>query len=801
MRHAFYGCFLIVSVVTIVHAGVIMGTVTSAQSGKILDSVTVRLSGLPRRAHTDSAGIYRFDSIPSGSYNITFSRPGNDSLVVNDVYVSGDAEKHCDAELSPAAVSVDKMVVHGAAFRRPPDMTSSTKVIRADELLRAPGALSDVQRVVTMLPSVTSGGDNTNEIVVRGGTPGENLFLLDNIEIPNPNQFAQQGTGGGVISLVNPLLVKGITFNAGAPPAEYGGKASSVLDVKMRDGNTAMVLGGADLGVAGAGVHAEGPLFSNHANFMLSATKSYLDFVAHTAINNRAAAIPEYWGLEARVADNTVDHKIYADAIYGNSGITIDSSNVFYGTRGSTISSGGDVYAGGITWEQFVTKSLSTSVTLSATGNTFQRLEYTGSDTFFNNSSFEKEQECKAQASLDFADANRITVGAFVKRADFVDNIRTSPDTLKRYTGPGDTVGTVIDNAANEPVTWRQSVSSGDVGYKYGCFVSGIARPTARLRIVPGIRFDAFSITHSMCFSPRLGAAWAVLPELQATCALGVQYQDPDYSALAASDFNKRLSPKKAETAIAGLEYQFGSLGILCTGEGFYKRYSGVAVDSSLLRTRATALDTFAPSNNLLSIGQGRSYGLELFAQKTLTHEISWSAAYSLSRSENLDPRPGHEGQWYRADFDFRNSLTVTGGWKKELLAYGWYKSLRDRLWFKILSPIMPVADRNELSIKWRYLGGRPYTKPVCDSITYHRWYIDNRGPINSETMGQYQTLDIRWERRFGFGFLQMMYYFDLQNVYNQKNIWTYLYTDGRYNAAPVYQLSFFPAGGIIIGF
>ena len=120
-------------------------------------------------------------------------------------------------------------------------MASSTKIISADELMRSPGSLMDVQRVVQNLPSVASGGDQTDEIVVRGSTPGENLFIMDNIEIPNPNQFAEQGTGGGVISLVNPLLVKGLTFNAGAPPAQYGDKASSVLDVKLRDGNDAMV--------------------------------------------------------------------------------------------------------------------------------------------------------------------------------------------------------------------------------------------------------------------------------------------------------------------------------------------------------------------------------------------------------------------------------------------------------------------------------------------------------------------------------------------------------------------------------
>jgi hypothetical protein len=777
-------------------AGSITGTVTSNQTARPVQGVTVSAAGTGRSATTGRDGAYRFDSLAPASYNLQFSHPAFDSLSVNDVYVSGDAEKRCDAELSPRLARLDRVVVRGTSFRRPPDMTSSTKVITADELLRAPGAIVDVQRVVQTLPSVTSGGDNTNEIVVRGGAPGENLFLLDNIEIPNPNHFAEQGTGGGVISLVNPLLVKGLTFNAGAPPAQYGGKASSVLDVKLRDGNTDIVLGGVDLGVAGAGVHAEGPLFTKQANFMFSATKSYLDFVAKSSFNKEAAAIPQYWGLQTRLAYNTDKTRVYANGIYGDNSITIDSSDVRYGTQGATLKSGGWVYAGGLTWEQNVTDRLSTSVTVSSVGNTYNRLEYTAGDTFFTNTSLEQEQALKAQAALDFDNSNRITVGAFVKRADFSIHMADRPDTLKQYASPTDT-GVPVPWG---PATWERKTDDRDKGYKYGGFVSGIVRPTPRLRIIPGLRFDAFTINKSYTFSPRLSAAWALLPQLEATGAFGVQYQDPDYADLAASAFNRALKPKRAITGIGGLEYQFGASGIKCIAEGFYKQYDGMAIESSLLSYTPSVPDQFIHSNALESVGKGHSYGLELFAQKKLTKEISWSAAYSLSKSENLDPRPGHEGQWYRADFDFTHSLTLTAGWKKELMPYGWYKSLRSNLWFKILSPIIPIADRNEISAKWRYLGPRPHTSPDYHTV-YHRWYMNNTSPLNADIYGEYHKLDIRWERRFGFGFLQMIYYFDLQNVYNRKNIWTKLYADGRFPPADVYQLSFFPAGGIIIGF
>ena len=570
-----------------------------------------------------------------------------------------------------------------------------------------------------------------------------------------------------------------------------------------------MVLGGVDVGVAGAGFHLEGPVTAQ-SNFMLSATKSYLDFIAHSSLNREAVAVPQYWGMQARVAHNTASHKIYADAVYGDNSITIDSSDVLFGTRGSTLKSGGYVYASGITWEQFVTDMLTTSVTVSGTGNTFDRLEYSeklGPDTIFKNTSLEEEQTLKAQASLDFSNDNKLIVGGTVRRADFNINIWEKPDTLRHYAGPHDSIGIAVLGPDSQPYTWQQSAYGRDVAYKYGAFVSSILRPLDRVKLMPGVRFDGFTYNKKITLSPRLGAAWTLVPQLEINGAFGVQYQDPDYADLVKSALNRDLPPKRVISGIGGVEYLFEKAGVKCIVEGYYKKSDDIPFDSALLRSDASLAsapqDRFMTSNVLLPLGSGRSYGLELFAEKKLTNEFSWSAAYSLSKSEMRDPRPGHEGQWYRGDFDFVNALTLTGGWKKELLPYSWYRLLRNHLWFKMLSPIMPVADRNEISAKWRYLGPRPHPSMSYDSVTYHRWYVDNSSPLNSDVspLYTYHKLDIRWERRFGFGFLQMIYYFDLQNVYGRKNIWTYLHTDGRYPPPPVYQLMFFPAGGIIIGF
>ena len=799
----YFSIFLIILAIvpSPLFAGKLFGIVTNAQTSKPIASVSVTVKqseAAIRAVETDTMGKFSMDTIPAGSYTALFTKDSYETQTIGDVYVSGQAEKRLDVEMSPGVYKLDNMVVRASSFRKAPDMASSSKIISADELLRSPGALMDVQRVVQNLPSVASGGDQTNEIVVRGSTPGENLFIMDNIEIPNPNHFAQEGAGGGVISLVNPLLVKGLTFSAGAPPAQYGDKASSVLDVKMRDGSDAMVLGGVDLGIAGAGVHCEGPTVSG-GNFMASATKSFLDLVANSKFNNTATAVPEYWGAEARIAQTWPSYKLYADGIFGNNNITINNAQSTLGTKGRTIASGGNVYAGGMTLENIPAGAVSTSITLSAVGNTFDRLEYSDTiasaasvrDSFYSNTSSEREECLKAQCAVDLGNNGRFTLGVIGKRCDFSIDRKSRPDTL-------DSMGSIVyAGPLQMPVVYNDFADVRKVGYKYGGFVSGIVHAGENTKIVPGIRIDGFSVNKSLVVSPRLSGVYSLTGNLDVTGALGVQYQQPDYSMLAT---NPACPPKRALTGIAGVEYYLSGIGVQMTCEGFYKRYDGLPVDSSLLHSAASGIDRFTLYNGAAGNGQGKSYGAEAFAQKKLTDHLSWTTAFSLSRSQNRDPRPGHAGQWCSADFDFGQSLTLTAGWKQEFLKAPWYASLHDRLWFKLLSPIMPVSDRMELSARLRYLGGRQYPRRVYDS-PYARWYIPDDIALTTLRYPAYSTMDLRWERRFGFGFLQMIYYIDLQNIFNRKNVWQYMFVDGASAQSTIYQLPFFPAGGVIIGF
>ncbi|MBN1759407.1 MAG: TonB-dependent receptor [Chitinispirillaceae bacterium] len=753
------------------------GQVRNGQNGRPVAGAMVEIEGSGRMVLSDSSGAFFFDSVAAGSINLLVFAENMEPRTLNDVFISGNAEKRIDIELNHQLVSLDTIKVRGTAFRKAPDMAASTKTMTFDEILRSPGALVDVQRAVQNLPSVSSAGDNTNEIIVRGGNRGENLVIMDNIELPNPNHFADQGSGGGVVSLINPLLVKGLTFSAGAPPAQYGGKASSVLDVKLRDGNTAIVLGGVDVGMAGAGIHMEGPLWKN-ASFMASATKSYLGMFAHFA---RTTAVPDYWGGQAKLAQKLGSHKLSGNFIYGRNGITIQNAAEDAGTDGDHVDAGGIIYASGCNWETDWSDRLSSVTTVSAVGNSFDRLEYSDTsmsggdipDTFFVNNSIEREQVLKTVWSLQVGEKGLLSAGVSAKRCDFDEAMRDLSPAENGF----DTMVTSLDG----------------IGYKCGVFASGILYPVDRLKIIPGLRCDYFTFNRSSTVAPRLGLVYSAGADIDITASGGLQYQEPDYAMLAADPGNRSMKPRRVATGIAGVEYAFTEIAARCVAELFYKNYHNTPVPYAL-----TTADPLDESDRWLSNGSGYSLGIELFATKKLTDHFFGSAAASFSRSWQRDPRAGHSGEWLRGEYDFRTMITLTGGYKIDLIEKEWYKRMHDHWWLAALSPVFPLADRVELSARWRYLGGRPrtlYLDETGDELGDYG-YLDAEYP-------DYHRLDLRFERRFGFGFLQMIYYFDLQHVYSRwkKNIWSYMYSRIRRTETPVYQFPFFPAGGVIIGF
>ncbi len=236
-------------------------------------------------------------------------------------------------ELTSTILESDGVVVTAGYFHEAKDAVVSNRSMDFEEIRSDPGSAEDVQRAVQALPSVVSGSDSQNDIIVRGGMPGENLFIMDNIEIPNPNHFGYQGVGGGPVNMVNTYFIRKVDFYAGAFPAKYGDKASSVMDISLRDGNRERYAGHFYLGMSGAGAMAEGPLPGKKGSWILSARKSFLDLIISST---GLSAVPKYYSLQGKISyDINSKNKLLIKGIYGNDKIKIEDEGTGGYSRGA----------------------------------------------------------------------------------------------------------------------------------------------------------------------------------------------------------------------------------------------------------------------------------------------------------------------------------------------------------------------------------------------------------------------------------------------------------------------------------
>jgi len=136
------------------------------------------------------SGRFQMDSLPPGSYDLLVRHGEYEAALNPQRHIAGRCRRGTEVELFPPSVSLEDKKVSASPVRKIYDMPNSTHVMDAEEIRRTPGALMDVQRVVQKFPGVQARGDNVNEIIARGGFPGENLFILDKHRDSQPQLFS-----------------------------------------------------------------------------------------------------------------------------------------------------------------------------------------------------------------------------------------------------------------------------------------------------------------------------------------------------------------------------------------------------------------------------------------------------------------------------------------------------------------------------------------------------------------------------------------------------------------------------------
>jgi hypothetical protein len=221
------------------------------------------LESEPRKGTVSSElGEFRLDSIPLGRISLKFSAYGYQDLVIPNILLESGKEKILNLELLSDVKEIDEVVIKARSDKSESlnkMALLSAKTFTVEETNRYAGSINDPARMVSSFAGVVGDAEGNNDIVVRGNSPRGILWRLEGVDIPNPNHFANNGSTGGPVNMLNGSMLANSDFFSGAFAPEYGNALSGVFDVKFRQGNNEKREYSFSAGVIGIDGSLEGP--------------------------------------------------------------------------------------------------------------------------------------------------------------------------------------------------------------------------------------------------------------------------------------------------------------------------------------------------------------------------------------------------------------------------------------------------------------------------------------------------------------------------------------------------------------
>jgi hypothetical protein len=732
--------------------GAIGGVVVNA-AGQPAEGVRVCALDTASCATSDARGAFRIGDLRAGAYRLEILPLEGLPFTSDPVDVRAGLDGTVDITLPRMENFQETLMVTAPAFREPEQVKNSSFLVEPRQILKSAAALQDVSRYVQGLPGVVIGSnDFRNDIIVRGGSPLENLFVVDNVEIPNINAFANFASAGGTVSLLDAQLIQDVTFLTGGYPAPYINRTSSVLQVTQREGNRKKFGGWATLGFAGAGAILEGPINEGKGSWVLSARRSFLDLFTQDV---GFGGVPVVYSLNAKaVYDLTPRDRIWLVNIAGIDEIRLglsESTDLEDQIANFDIRYNGWRSATGFNWQRtFGSRGvglLGITHSEAKVGQQVKDLVAQGvpppgvppevviarSPVVYSEDSREGETTIKYDITVHLPFFDTVQAGGSVKAFRIGYTVESPYGNDTPYSPvPG------ID-----PFFLDTRFQS----YQTGAYLQASKQLAPRVNVTLGGRVDHYGILSQARFSPRASVKVRLTDTLSWNSSVGSYYQQPAFLFVSAFPQNASLVPWRADHYVTGLAWSRAP-GLRVTAEAYRKTYTDYPVASDLPTVSLANIgDTFDVREILFpltSAGEGYSEGVELFVEKRLTSKLYGQANLSFSRTRHtgLDRllRPG--------SFDYPFVFNLLGGYR--------------------LSPAW------EVSARLSFLSGRPFTPYDQAVSTAQRRGVYDLRRVNAERAPDYGRVDIRVDRTFTAGGQPLNVFVGVQNVTNRRNFARY---------------------------
>lgn len=729
---------------------VLNGRITETENNETLSGVNILFPELQKGTVSNEYGFYSI-KVPEGTHRLVVSFLGF-SPITTELEISGDMQR--DFQLQVSSESLEEVVISQDLERmnvsRPQMSVNKLEMATVQKLPVAFGEV-DVIKSLLLLPGVSNAGEGASGFNVRGGAVDQNLILLDEATIYNASHLF------GLFSVFNPDAIKNLTLYKGGVPANYGGRASSVLDIYQKDGNSKNFEANGGVGLISSRLLAQGPIAQDKSSFLVGGRSSYAHLFLKLTDNENTAYFYDlntklsfnlnktnkllfsgYFGRDVFKISESFDNK-YGNAVFNLRWNRILRENIF--SNLSLIYS--DYYYGltldfvGFDWnsgiknlnlkydvDHFISRRFNMSYGVQGTWHAFNpgKIEPSSKDSGIVPSQLTKKYayENAVYISMDQEITKKLSAEYGMRLSSFY---RFGQDALNRYEDGKavrfDPVLGIYQKA--DPIGVRE-LSSGKVQSEFH---------NLEPRLVLAYTLSAnqsFKISYN-----RMIQYLHLISNTSSPTPLDVWTPSGRY-----------IEPQKLDQVAAGYFRAFGTEYSLEL-EAFAKR----------IKNRLDYIDgANLVANNaieqVLLNGKARAYGLELLLRKNKGRLTGW-IAYTLSKSEQRTPgrtsaEPGiNQGRWYPTPYDKTHDLSLTA--------------------------IYELSKKWSFSSNFVYQTGLPTTYPTAQ-YKFESLTIPVYAPRNSSRLPNYHRLDLSatYTPQKNKKNYQSSWNFGIYNLYNRKN-------------------------------
>lgn len=533
---------------------------------------------------------------------------------------------------------------------------------------------TDVLKALQLLPGVQGGTEGSAGLYVRGGGPDENLLLLDGVPVYNVNHM------GGFFSVFNADALKSVVLYKGSFPARFSSRLSSVIDIRMNDGNTKEIHGNISVGAITSKFNLEGPIIKDKTTFNISYRRTYGDLIIRPAIWYAQKRNPSsanfsagyyFYDLNGKITHKISDKdKLYLSLYSGDDDISVDIRNDYSseGEKSFNKSSTGLKWGNLISafrWNHIINSKLFMNTTASYTRYRF--------DMMFGDENKRMPAGETVWQGYKFNIGYLSGISDYALRSDFDytplpgHDVKFGASYMNHTFRPGVTVAksttTQIEGAALDTTIGDKNV----FGHEFNTYVEDNISIGPFLKANLGLNYSMFQVQgewyHSL--EPRLSMRLLVSDRL--SFKAGYASMSQYIHLLSNSNLSlptdlwvpatKRIRPMDSKQYSAGLFYNLKDVVDLSV-ESYFKSMNNLIE----YKDGAGFMGSSTGWEDKVNMGRGWSYGVEFLAQKTVGKTTGW-LAYTWSKAERKFDRPGQEinnGKTFFAKYDRRNNISLT---------------------------------------------------------------------------------------------------------------------------------------------